>query len=148
MVTVATFLAIGLPATHAERAIEQGPRVTATVSDVQQRAFYEDLLLTYSYDGQGYSIWRGRNDTSPPLEVGMTVQVSLDPADPGWAASETLDPTSAFVETFIIVGSVLGPVSTVGAGILCIRRLSERFRARRPRHSAPDRKRAKIRSSG
>jgi DivIVA domain-containing protein len=131
VVTVATLLAISLPATRAERAIEQGPRVTATVSDVQQPAFYEDLLLTYSYDGQEYSIWRGRNDTSPPLEVGMSVQVSLDPADPAWAASETLDPTSAFVETFIIVGSVLGPVSTVWAGILCILRLSERFRARR-----------------
>jgi DivIVA domain-containing protein len=137
VVTVATFLAIGLPATRAERAIVQGPRVTATVSDVQQRAFYEDLLLTYSYDGQEYSVWRGRNDTSPPLWVGMTVQVSLDPADPGWAASETLDPTSAFVETFILVGSVLGPVSTVGAGILCVRRLSERLRARRTGHSAP-----------
>jgi hypothetical protein len=49
-----------------------------------------------------------------------------------------LDHTFAFVETFILVGSVLGPVSTVGAGILCIRRLSERLRSRRPRHSAPD----------
>jgi hypothetical protein len=131
VVTVATLLAIDLPATRAERAFEQGPRVTATVSDVQQRAFYEDLLLTYSYDGQEYSTWRGSNDTSPPLDVGMTLQVSLDPADPGWAASETLDPTSAFVETFIIVGSFLGPVSTVWAGILCIRGLVERFGARR-----------------
>jgi Protein of unknown function (DUF3592) len=138
VVTVATLLAIDLPATRAERAFEQGPRVTATVSDVQQRPFYEDLLLTYSYDGQEYSIWRGSNDTSPPLDVGMTVQVSLDPADPGWAASEMLDPTSAFVETFILVGSFFGPVSTVWAGILCIRRLFERFRARRIGHSAPD----------
>jgi hypothetical protein len=131
VVTVATLLAISLPATRAERALEQGPRVTATVSDVRQPGFYEDLLLTYSYGGQEYSIWRGRNDASPPLGIGMTVQVSLDPADPAWAASETLDPTSAFVETFIIVGFFLGPVSTVWAGVLCIRRLSERFRARR-----------------
>ncbi len=46
-------------------------------------------------------------------------------------ASKTLDATSAFVETFIIVGSFLGPVSTVWAGILCIRRLLEWFRGRR-----------------
>jgi hypothetical protein len=58
MVTVASILAIDLPATRAERASEEGPRMTATVSDVQQHRheFIDDGLSACAANCSGHGV--------------------------------------------------------------------------------------------